>query len=115
MRPARITASRRAIEAPREPRLQCATCADAAAPGDLLCSVCALALRPRWGAEARAVLERAKSACPDCWEGRLPRWSVACRRWVHDYRRAHETLAETTEQGADVCGADEIWRGAFPR
>ena len=58
--------------------------------------------------DAAPVLERTKVDCPDCWEGRLPRWSVACRRWVHDYRRE-------TEQGAEVCGADEMWRGAFPR
>jgi hypothetical protein len=65
--------------------------------------------------DAAPVLEAARKACAACADGRLPRWSAACCRWVHDYRRVHETLAETTEQGADVCGADETWRGAFPR
>lgn len=115
MRPARITASRRPVEAPRETRPQCGACADASAPGDLLCGACALALRPRMR-DAAPVLERAKVECPDCWDGRLPRWSAACRRWVHDYRRPYESAQGTTiEQGADECGADEMWRGAFLR
>lgn len=114
-RPARITASRRPVEAPRETRPQCGACAESAAQGDLLCGACALALRPRMR-DAAPVLGRASQACGACAEGRLPRWSVAVRRWVHDYRRPRESAQGTTiEQGADVCGADEMWRGAFPR